>query len=144
MLRITKSDNAGIVTLNLEGKLAGAWVAELERCWRELTAGSPKPSVRVRICSVTFVDEAGKGLLQEMYEKGVELVAEGCLNKAIVARIREAAAGSQKCRTAKASKKFPGIVFWVFVMGALVAGGTMRPVGASIPVTRPRGESCRA
>ncbi len=126
MLRITKSDNAGIATLNLEGKLAGAWVAELERCWRELTVGSPKPSVRVRICSVTFVDEAGKGLLQEMYEQGVELVAEGCLNKAIVARIRDAAAGSQKCRTAKASRKFPGIVFWVFVVGALIAGGTMR------------------
>src|SRR6266446_1822703 len=125
MLRITRSDNAGIATLNLEGKLAGAWVAELERCWRELTAGSPKPSVRVRICSVTFVDEAGKGLLQEMYEQGVELVAEGCLNKAIVARIREAA-GSQKLRPAKASKKFPGIVFWVFAVGVLIGGGTMR------------------
>src|SRR5712664_2654866 len=133
MLRITKSDNAGIATLNLEGKLAGAWVAELERCWRELTAGSPKPSVRVRICSVTFVDDAGKGLLQEMYEQGVELVAEGCLNKAIVARIREAAAGAHKPRTANASKKFPGIVFWVFAVGALIGGGTMRAQDRGAP-----------
>src|SRR5712692_5309053 len=61
-----------------------------------------------------------------MFGQGVELIAEGCLNKAIVARIREAATGLQKFRTAKASKKFPGIVFWVFVAGVLIAGGTMR------------------
>src|SRR5260370_40972003 len=99
MLRITKSDNAGIATLDLEGKLAGAWVAELERCWRELTANSAKPSVRVRICSVTFGDEAGEGVLQEMDQQGGGVGAGGCLNKAIVARVLGGAAGWQECLT---------------------------------------------
>jgi hypothetical protein len=33
---------------------------------------------------VTFVDEKGISLLAEMYRRGAELVAEGCMTQAIV------------------------------------------------------------
>jgi hypothetical protein len=39
------------------------------------------------LCAVTFIDDRGRKLLVEMYRKGAELVAEGCMNKAIVAEI---------------------------------------------------------
>ena len=38
MLKITLHDSAGEFRLNLEGRLAGPWVRELELCW--LTASS--------------------------------------------------------------------------------------------------------
>ena len=46
--------------------------------------------LRVMLKSVTFIDGAGKKLLAEMHQQGVELVAEGCMTKAIIeAIIRE-------------------------------------------------------
>ena len=35
MLRITIHDDPGSLTFQLEGKLAGPWVAELEDCWQK-------------------------------------------------------------------------------------------------------------
>jgi hypothetical protein len=40
--------------------------------------------VGVMLKSVTFIDGAGKKLLAEMHQHGVELVAEGCMTKAII------------------------------------------------------------
>jgi hypothetical protein len=85
MLKITtRTDPAGI-NFELEGKLAGPWVQELEACWRE--AANTQRSVRVLLCAVTFIDEKGRDLLVEMYRRGAELVAEGCMNKAIIDEI---------------------------------------------------------
>jgi hypothetical protein len=41
------------------------------------------------VCAVTFIDDKGKGLLAEMHQHGVELVAEGCMNNAIVEEITQ-------------------------------------------------------
>jgi hypothetical protein len=71
------------VVFELEGKLAGPWVKELEHSWR--LAGTQKIShVRVDLSSVTFIDQEGKDLLRKMYREGAKLVATGCLNKCIV------------------------------------------------------------
>jgi len=87
MLKITtRSDPTGII-LELEGKLAGPWVQELEGCWRE--ASDSERSVKVLLCAVTFIDDKGRDLLVEMYRRGAELVAEGCMNKAIVQDIMQ-------------------------------------------------------
>jgi hypothetical protein len=37
--------------------------------------------------TVTFIDQAGRKLLTEMHRDGAELVAEGCMTKAIVEEI---------------------------------------------------------
>jgi hypothetical protein len=39
------------------------------------------------LCAVTFIDDKGRDLLIEMNRHGAELVAEGCMNKAIVEEI---------------------------------------------------------
>ena len=41
MLKITTKTKAVKITFELEGKLAGAWVNELERCWRGFPAVTP-------------------------------------------------------------------------------------------------------
>lgn len=86
MLKITSRTDGPWTVLELEGKLAGPWVRELEACWR--TAAPSERSVRVMLCAVTFIDDEGIALLAQMYEHGGELVAEGCMNKAIVEEIR--------------------------------------------------------
>ena len=85
MLKITTRTDLTGTSLELEGKLAGPWVKELEGCWREAT--NSERSVRVLLCAVTFIDYKGRDLLVEMYRRGAELVAEGCMNKAIVEEI---------------------------------------------------------
>jgi len=85
MLKITVQDHASETVLELEGKLAGPWVEEFHDCWRKV-GGGDRP-VKVLLCSVTFIDEQGKGLLTDMYRNGAELVADGCMTKAIVDEI---------------------------------------------------------
>ncbi|MBI3000934.1 MAG: hypothetical protein HYY46_21155 [Deltaproteobacteria bacterium] len=87
MLRIIIQTDATGTVFELQGKLAGPWVQELAGCWRNVAAGSDRP-VRVMLCAVTFIDEKGRDLLAEMYRRGAELVAEGCMTKAIVEEIR--------------------------------------------------------
>ncbi len=84
MLKITVQIAAGVMTFELEGKLAGPWVKELELCWRSAAGTQQLYPVRVDLSSVTFIDEDGKDLLDRMYREGAKLVATGCLNKCIV------------------------------------------------------------
>ncbi|HWP59209.1 MAG TPA: hypothetical protein VNL14_15045 [Candidatus Acidoferrales bacterium] len=79
MLKITPVAEEGKTTVELEGKLAGPWVEELERFW----SGMAGPA-RMSLKAVTFVDDKGKELLKKMHERGVELIAQGCMTKAIV------------------------------------------------------------
>ena len=83
MLKISVQIDPGIVVFELEGRLAGPWVKELESQW--CPGGIPKISqVRVDLSSVTFIDQEGKDLLRKMYREGAKLVTTGCLNKCIV------------------------------------------------------------
>ena len=85
MLKITAHVEPSSAVFELEGKLAGPWVKELEECWRKAEV-SDRP-VRILLCAVSFVDDEGKRLLAEMHRQGAELVAEGCMNQVIVEKI---------------------------------------------------------
>src|SRR5216683_7690794 len=87
MLRITTEKKRGKIFLSVEGRLAGPWVAALEQCWRDLHAASPQEKFHVNLCGVSFIDAGGKVLLKEIHRQGGRLVAEGCLNQAIVDEI---------------------------------------------------------
>src|ERR1700692_4033568 len=86
MLRITTEQKRGKLILSVEGRLAGQWVAALEQCWRDLRASS-QGKFSVNLCGVSYIDAAGKVLLKEIHQQGGHLVAEGCLNQAIVREI---------------------------------------------------------
>ena len=81
----------GVMTFELEGKLAGPWVKELELCWRSAASTQRIYPVCVDMSSVTFIDAEGKDLLGRMYREGAKLVATGCLNKSIVEGIMQSA-----------------------------------------------------
>ncbi len=86
MLRITIHDSPEGRTYKLEGKLAGAWVRELDECWR--TSGqSGGAATTVDLSRVGYIDEVGKALLARMHAAGAVLKASGPLNKAIVDEI---------------------------------------------------------
>ena len=92
MLRITTEKKKGRTVISVEGRLSGPRVSMLEQCWRELRASSPEEKFHVNLCGVTFIDGAGKVLLKAMHSEGAQLLAEGCLNQAIV---REITAGTK-------------------------------------------------
>jgi hypothetical protein len=87
MLKITtQTDTTGIV-FELEGRLVGPWVQELERCWRG--AATPGHPVKVVLKAVTFINDGGRRLLAEMYRHGAKLTAEGCMTRAIIEEITQ-------------------------------------------------------
>jgi anti-anti-sigma regulatory factor len=90
MLRITVHDNRKSLTFQLEGRLAGASVREVEKCRQRTLAGRRWPIVRFDLTGVTFIDAAGKAYLADMHRQGAEFVAADCLTKAIVAEIAQA------------------------------------------------------
>ena len=133
MLRITTTRRRGRVLLTIEGRLAGASISALQDCWRELRANSPSVAFSVDLCAVSFIDEAGKVLLKDIHHQGGELVANGCLNQAIVREIVEGEEmSSQKRRTR--GRKGSHFFYYGFLLFALVAPGALRaqqPPGAS-------------
>jgi hypothetical protein len=91
MLKIDTQHDGATIIFELEGKLAGPWVDELEHCWqRAVTDDRP---VRVVLKIVTFIDAQGRRLLTEMHRRGAELVAQGCMTKAIVEEIKRKGEG---------------------------------------------------
>lgn len=84
MLRITMTAQKKRMTFQLEGRLAGPWVRELELCWKGAKEGKAEHPIGVDLTAVTFIDEEGKDLLGRMYRQGAKFVATGCLNKCIV------------------------------------------------------------
>jgi anti-anti-sigma regulatory factor len=79
MLKITAHDAADGLRLQLEGKLAGIWVYELEQCWRTAKTSHPNRTFSVDLTGVTFIDQAGGYLLQLLHRDGVSLVACGLM-----------------------------------------------------------------
>ncbi len=123
MLRITTEKKRGKIFLSVEGKLAGPWVAALEQCWRELHAASPQEKFHVNLCGVSFIDAAGKVLLKEIHRQGGQLIAEGCLNQAIV---HEIVASEKKGAnvSAKERPKRSHIIFYAIFL-SLTLGSTL-------------------
>ena len=122
MLRITTEKRRGKVFLSVEGKLTGPWVAALEQCWRELHAASPLEKFLVNLCGVSFIDAAGKVLLKEIHRQGGQLLAEGCLNQAVV---HEIVASEKKGAStgAREQRKRSHIFFYTLFFGLTLGSG---------------------
>src|SRR6516164_3970809 len=123
MLRITTETKRGRTVLTVEGRIAGASVAVLEQCWRDLHATSPRQKFSVSLCGVSFIDNAGKVLLKEMHRRGADLLAEGCLNQAIVDEIVESEKHTP--RSAKSGKGSP-IIFYVALLSLVLSPALAR------------------
>jgi hypothetical protein len=69
VLRITIDDEPEQINVKLEGKLVGAWVAELDRTWRSLGGSLERKKLSIDLCGVTYIGRDGRGLLAEMYRQ---------------------------------------------------------------------------
>src|SRR6266850_1297903 len=125
MLRVTTDKRRGKTVLSVEGRLAGPWVGALEQCWRELRAASPQEKFHIDLCGVSFIDAAGKVLLKEVYRQGGQLVAEGCLNQAVVREI-VSDAGEQQNEKRKERRKGSHIIFYVLFFSLVLNPGPTR------------------
>ena len=138
MLRITTEKKRGKTVLSIEGRLAGPWVETLAECWRQRVSGE---KFCVDLCGVSFIDAPGKVLLKEIHQQGGKLIAEGCLNQAIVEEIE----GRERAEKTGCGgrKKGSHIIFYVAFFSLLItpkvleAQGTARP--NLLPATSPTG-----
>jgi hypothetical protein len=73
MLVITRTEgNDPTLTLKLEGKLVGQWIAELELICGGLDR--PPDQFRLDLAGLTFVDEEGARFLQSLMRGGTRVV----------------------------------------------------------------------
>jgi hypothetical protein len=98
MLRVSYSDSPNGQHWSLCGHLAGPWVDELRSCWLLARQRAPRTRAVVDLKDVTFIDEAGEGLLAEMEKSGAELLAAGVENKHVVASLQKQAGCSLRRR----------------------------------------------
>jgi hypothetical protein len=84
MLKITTPTGATGTIFELEGRLAGPWVQELEGCWQRIVIRDQPIKV---VLAVTFIDSEGRKLLAEMHRQGAELAAKEFMMKAIIEEI---------------------------------------------------------
>ena len=85
MLKITehRGTEPDILTLRLEGRLAGPWVHELDGYMRALSTRADCRIV-IDLTGVTFIDADGKTLLTTLWQQGATLRASGCLTRCVI------------------------------------------------------------
>jgi hypothetical protein len=105
MLKITLHDSAGEFRLNLEGRLAGPWVRELELCWRTASSTTAGRRTVVDLADVDFVDPAGEELLASLHTEGAELVGDTPLICAMLEQVCQ----TSRCDTVKGEPHRPDV-----------------------------------
>lgn len=93
MLRITIRRLGDRTRLELEGRVAGAWVDELRSAWRQSTSDG-SCAITVNLAAVSYVDAEGKRLLNEMCRAGIAFEASGCLMRSLVDDMTRACQGA--------------------------------------------------
>lgn len=88
-MRLTIHENAESLMFEVEGKLVGSWVSELDHYWQQMLSRRPFSAVHIDLSLVTHIDAGGKQLLATLYAQGAELIATCCLMQAIVAEVAQ-------------------------------------------------------
>lgn len=89
MMKIEIQDAGDAVILKVEGRISGAFAAELENCWHVARSSHRAGAVSVDLKNVTCVDRAGRNLLQLMYREGVPFLRAGIALQDILEQIKE-------------------------------------------------------
>ena len=89
MIKILTKELDDELILEVEGRLAGVFVPELQNCWQAATARRPNRKVSVDLKNVTCIDRAGRFLLQSMYRHGVGFLRAGLAVQDILEQVME-------------------------------------------------------
>ena len=82
LIRITCRNESAITRLVLEGKLAGACVDELDKCWHD--APGKWSSLIIDLTGVSFIDDRGKQLLKQMHDHGATLISSSLMSRCLI------------------------------------------------------------
>jgi len=115
MLRISIINEDSRTVINLEGKLTGEWVKELEQSWNKAKLEHEGKPVEVVLRAVSYVDEAGKKLLADLAAQGAELKGCGCMTGAL---IQEIVSGVKTKLAALSGKKSLALIAMLLTLGA--------------------------
>jgi len=87
MLRITLINDEKAAIFKMEGKLMDEWVREAEKAWKDFSDRVPGDRIVVDLCGVSFVDEPGRNLLEQMHAAGARLLGTGPMIGALIDEI---------------------------------------------------------
>lgn len=88
MLKITLHDGPEALRFQLEGKLIGPWVRELEQSWRTASSILGQKPLIIDLQDVTFIDNDGRELLARLEQAGAHFRACSPLNQSIVEEVK--------------------------------------------------------
>ena len=88
MLRISYTPVASGGQWSLCGQLAGPWVQELRSCWEHHRRESAGARHVIDLTDVTFIDQQGERLLEELGNAGAEFVAPGVATKYLIENLK--------------------------------------------------------
>jgi len=94
LAKVTTRLEMELITLVVEGRLAGPWVKELRTCWNHIPEHRRRGAF-IDLMDVTFIDQFGQELLRRMWQEGAELKAAGCMNNSLVDQITSSGRGDQ-------------------------------------------------
>jgi hypothetical protein len=77
VLRITLEENPDAVVLKVEGRLAGPWVEELGRLWKEKAPAVARKKLSLDLRGTTFADAGGIGILKTIYSETGAAILSG-------------------------------------------------------------------
>jgi ABC-type transporter Mla MlaB component len=117
MFRVTVKREESTEIWELEGKLSGEWVSELNRLWKERSPQSGLPT-EIHLKAISYIDPAGKQLLAEMRQQGAEIKGCGCMVRALVEEIM------RKRTTVEVNVLPKKILTMILLAGFLLGGGT--------------------
>jgi anti-anti-sigma regulatory factor len=89
MMKVEVQESGDQLIFQVQGRLAGAFAAELESCWRRAQSAHPGRRISVDLKNVTCIDRAGKYLLQSMHRSGVPFLRAGLAVQDILEQIME-------------------------------------------------------
>ncbi len=102
MLKITLHDSPQAIRFQLEGKLVGPWVREMEQCWRTAESIRKQKALIIDLAEVTFIDSDGKELLETLAQAGAQFLATAPMTKAICGECANARASEPTKRGGRA------------------------------------------
>ena len=87
-LRITVHERESSIEVTLEGRLAGPWVAELSKAWRETAPRLGNRTISLNIRDLTYSNEEGKEVLREIVaQTSAEILTSNPLTKYLAEEI---------------------------------------------------------
>jgi len=93
-LRISIQQTDTEVEITLEGRLAGAWVAELERAWSEAAPRVSNQQVRLDLRNVTYSDLSGKHVLRTIFKQtSAEIITSSQWSQYLAEEVRDTEQG---------------------------------------------------